>query len=79
MTSLPLASAAEAAPVDAAALVEAAVEVEEELPPQAERASESDMAAAACGQGCGSSCCANNGQKATARNLFHGIVPPVEI
>ena len=35
MTSLPLASAAEAAPVDAAALVEAAVEVEEELPPQA--------------------------------------------
>ena len=30
-----LASAAEAAPVDAAALVEAAVEVEEELPPQA--------------------------------------------
>ena len=35
MTSLPLASAAEAAPVDAAALVEAAVEVDEELPPQA--------------------------------------------
>ena len=31
---------------------------------------------AACGQGCGSSCCANNGQKATARDLFHGKFPP---